>query len=52
MDNKQLLDGKLTFGGDLTAHSTDGHITTTIDTSANKISMTSDKLNILTTFYH
>ena len=48
MANKQLLDGKLTVGGDLTAHSTDGHITTTIDTSANKISMTSDKLNILT----
>lgn len=47
-DAQKLMDGKLTVGGDLNAHSTDGHITTTIDTTANKISMKSDKLNILT----
>ena len=47
-DAKQLADGKLTVGGDLYAHATDGHITTTIDTSANKITMKSDNYNILT----
>lgn len=43
-----LADGKLTVGGDLTAHSEVGHITTTIDTSAKNIKYTADKLNILT----
>ena len=47
-DAKKLADGKLTVGGDLTAHAKDGHIMTTIDTSANKISLTSDNLNVLT----
>ena len=47
-DTKQLADGKLTVGGDLTAHAHDGHVMTTIDTSANKISLTSDNLNVLT----
>ena len=47
-DAKKLADGKLTVGGDLTAHAKDGHVMTTIDTSANKISLTSDNLNVLT----
>ena len=47
-DAQKLADGKLTVGGDLTAHSTDGHVMTTIDTSANKITMKSDNLNVLT----
>lgn len=46
-DANKLADGNLNVKGDLTAHSTDGHITTTIDTTANKISYTSDKLNVL-----
>ena len=47
-DAKKLADGKLTVGGNLDVHATDGHITTTIDTSANKISYKSDNYNILT----
>ncbi len=47
-DSKTLADGKLTVGGDLTAHAKNGHVMTTIDTSANKISLTSDNLNVLT----
>ncbi len=47
-DAQKLADGKLTVGGDLTAHSTDGHVMTTVDTSANKITMKSDNLNVLT----
>ena len=47
-DAKKLADGKLTVGGDLTAHAHDGHVMTTIDTSANKISLKSDTLNVLT----
>ena len=47
-DARQLAGGKLTVGGDLNAHSTDGHITTTIDTTAKNIKFTSDKLNVLT----
>ena len=47
-DAKQLADGKLTVGGDLTAHAHDGHIMTTIDTSADKISLKSDNYNVLT----
>ena len=47
-DAQKLADGKLTVGGDLTAHATDGHVMTTIDTSANKITMKSDNLNVLT----
>ena len=47
-DARQLADGNLVVGGDLNAHSTDGHITTTIDTTAKNIRMTSDKLNVLT----
>ena len=47
-DARQLADGKLTVNGDLYAHATDGHITTTIDTSAKNITYKSDKYNILT----
>ena len=47
-DAKKLADGKLTVGGDLTAHAHGGHVMTTIDTSANKISLKSDTLNVLT----
>ena len=47
-DARKLADGKLTVGGNLDVHATDGHITTTIDTSANKISYKSDNYNILT----
>ena len=47
-DAQKLADGKLTVGGDLTAHATDGHVMTTVDTSANKITMKSDNLNVLT----
>ena len=47
-DARRLADGKLTVGGDLNAHSTNGHITTTIDTTAKNIRMTSDNLNVLT----
>ena len=47
-DARKLADGKLTVGGNLDVHATDGHITTTVDTSANKISYKSDNYNILT----
>ena len=47
-DAKKLADGKLTVGGDLTAHAHNGHVMTTIDTSANKISLKSDNYNVLT----
>ncbi len=47
-DTQKLADGKLTVGGDLTAHAHDGHVMTTIDTSANKISLKSDNYNVLT----
>ncbi len=47
-DAKKLADGKLTVGGDLTAHSHNGHVMTTIDTSADKISLKSDTHNVLT----
>lgn len=47
-DNLKLADGSLTVGGDLVAHSVDGHVMTTIDTAANKISLKSDNLNVLT----
>ena len=46
-EEKRLLDGSLTVGGDLTAHAQAGHVMVTIDTSANKISLTSDNLNVL-----
>ena len=47
-DAKKLADGNLTVGGDLNAHAHGGHVMTTIDTSANKISLKSDTLNVLT----
>ena len=47
IEEGKLLDGSLTVGGDLTAHAQDGHIMVTIDTSANKISLKSDNLNVL-----
>ena len=47
-DSQKLADGKLTVGGDLTAHAHNGHVMTTIDTSANKISLKSDNYNVLT----
>ena len=47
IEEGKLLDGSLTVGGNLTAHAQDGHVMVTIDTSANKISLKSDNLNVL-----
>ena len=47
-DAQKLANGNLNVKGDINAHSTDGHITTTIDTTAKTINYKSDKLNILT----
>ena len=41
----QLLDGKLVVKGDLNAHTTGGHIMTTIDTSAKNINYNAEKYN-------
>ena len=46
-EEKKLLDGSLTVGGNLTAHAQDGHVMVTVDTNANKISLKSDNLNVL-----
>ena len=46
-EQKKLLDGSLNVKGDLNAHATDGHIMITVDTSADKINLKSDTLNIL-----
>ena len=44
----RLLDGSFTVGGDLVAHSQDGHVMVTVDTTAgNKMELTSDNLNVL-----
>ena len=40
-----LLDGKLKVGGDLNAHTTAGHIMTTIDTTAKNINFKAEKYN-------
>lgn len=48
IDEGKLLDGSLKVGGNLTAHAQDGHVMVTIDTQANKISLKSDNLNVLT----
>ncbi len=45
---QELADGSLTVGGDLSAHAKNGHVTTTVNTKANKISLKSDNYNILT----
>ena len=47
-DANKLADGNLTVGGNLNAHAKNGHVMTTIDTSANKISLKSDNYNVLT----
>lgn len=47
-DEKKLADGSLTVGGNLSAHSQNGHVMTIINTTADKISLKSDKLNVLT----
>ena len=47
IEEGKLLDGSLTVGGDLIAHAQDGHVMVTIDTSADKISLKSDNLNVL-----
>ncbi len=47
-EQQEMLDGSLKVGGDLNAHAVNGHITTTIDVNANKISLKSDNLNVLT----
>ncbi len=47
IEEGKLLDGSLTVGGNLTAHAQDGHVMVTVDTSANKISLKSDNLNVL-----
>lgn len=43
-----LLPGSLKVGGDLNAVAHDGSVAVTVDTSANKVSLTSDTLNIVT----
>ncbi len=43
----ELLPGKFTVAGTLTAHADDGHVMTTIDVNANKVDFASNKLNIL-----
>ena len=48
IDKGVLLDGSLNVGGDFVAHAIDGHIMVTIDTTADKISLKSDNLNVLT----
>lgn len=45
---KALIDGKLTVGGDLNAVAHDGSVAVTIDTSANKVNLNSENLNIIT----
>ena len=47
IEEGKLLDGSLTVGGNLIAHAQDGHVMVTVDTSANKISLKSDNLNVL-----
>jgi len=47
-DEQKLLDGNLKVGGTLDAHAQDGHVTVTINTQADKIKLTSDNLNVLT----
>ena len=46
-DEQSLLDGSLTVGGTLDVHAEDGHIMTTINTTADKIKFVSDNLNVL-----
>lgn len=45
---KTLIPGSLKVGGDLNAVAHDGSVAVTIDTSANKVSLTSENLNIVT----
>lgn len=47
-EEKRLLDGSLTVGGNLNVHAQDGHVMVTVDTKADKISLKSDNLNVLT----
>ena len=44
-DAQKLLPGKLTVGGNLNAHTTAGHITTTIDTKAKNVDFNAEKYN-------
>ncbi len=46
-DTKEMLDGHFKVGGTLTAHAKNGHVTTTIDVTADKVNYTSDNYNIL-----
>lgn len=45
IDTGKLLPGNLKVGGDLNAHTTAGHITTTIDTTAKNVSYNAEKYN-------
>ena len=47
-EEDRLLNGKLEVGGNLTAHANNGHVMTTIDVTADKIDLASEKLNVLT----
>ena len=47
-DEQSLLNGYVNVGGDLNAHAQDGHVTVTINTTADKINLKSDNLNVLT----
>ncbi|MBQ7764201.1 filamentous hemagglutinin N-terminal domain-containing protein [bacterium] len=45
---KDLLPGHLNVGGDINAVAHDGSVAVTVDTTANKVALTSDTLNIVT----
>jgi hypothetical protein len=47
-DLQTLASGHLNVGGDLNAISHNGSVAVTIDTTANKVALTSEKLNIIT----
>ncbi len=47
-DLKTLAKGSLNVGGKLDAHAHDGSVAVTIDTTADKVALTSDNLNIVT----
>jgi len=46
-EDQELLNGYVNVGGDLNAHAHDGHVTVTINTTADKINLKSDNLNVL-----
>ena len=45
---KEMLPGHLNVGGDISAVAHDGNVAVTVDTTANKVALTSESLNIIT----